>query len=246
MKPKPSTKTLPLRNPSRHLGFTLVEVMVVISIIAVLALVVVAMTRKIKQKALQTNALSSLRQVAVFSVAYSTEENGNINTYRWPTDKFEGTPSWIKNTFWGRLQPYIFTNLSSSDSNFGKNMTKSVESLFQADTSNKTYKGTAFAGPRTFADTSGVPMPFSFNQELYPFNEWKKTSSVRDPSQILYAVIGYGHFKLTHAEKYEPMVTNGTKNPNPIYYMPDRKVLASFVDGHVETLTVPISERNLK
>ena len=59
------------RNDNRNRGFTLVEVLVVITIIVVLAALVVVVTRNIKNKAFQANAMASLRQVAArFDKAY--------------------------------------------------------------------------------------------------------------------------------------------------------------------------------
>lgn len=240
-------RTIPSqRRLHSYKGFTLVELLIVIVIIAVLAALTLSLTRKIKAKAYQANALSSLRQVAAFSMAYSTENNGDINTMRWEQDPLEGKPSWIKNTFWGRLQPYIFADLSSADTRLQKDMKQRLDLLFSTSTTGTTMKASAIQGPKIYRDKSGLMVPFSFNANLYKWNTFIKTTSVRDTSQVLYAVYGRAFFSESNGQSYVPMVTDGTAGTSPIYYLDGGKVLGAFVDGHIETLTAPIEGRRFE
>jgi len=60
----------------RCYGFTLVELLVVIGIIAILASIVFAVTMRAKASALQTRCLSNVRQLAQATLMYASENSG--------------------------------------------------------------------------------------------------------------------------------------------------------------------------
>ncbi|MCE9612265.1 MAG: type II secretion system GspH family protein [Chthoniobacter sp.] len=76
----------------RHRGFTLMELLVVISIIAVLAAILMPVFGKMKRHANQTAGLSNMRQVAAAMLSYASEhdyelpgrESGASGQDRWP------------------------------------------------------------------------------------------------------------------------------------------------------------------
>jgi prepilin-type N-terminal cleavage/methylation domain-containing protein len=224
-------------SPDRR-GFTLVEMLVVITIIAVLAALTLVTTRNIKSRAYQANAMSSLRQVAAFNLAYATENNGDINTLRWPTDKLEG-PNWVRNSHWGRLQPYIFPDATGSDKVLQKAIKQGLDGLFNTDTA-KQMPGTALAGARIYRDKSSLALPFAFNKNLVPFEKFAKTSSFSDPSRILYFTYGNGMFDAEDGKAYAPMALTGEPVASNIYYFADKKAHGVFLDGHIESLQAPI------
>jgi prepilin-type N-terminal cleavage/methylation domain-containing protein len=244
-------------NPPRPHGFTLVELLVVITIIVILAAVVVVMTGKIKAKAYQVNAISSLRQVAAYSAAYSAENNGDINMLRYPSTAKEGTPSWIKNTFWGRLQPYMFPEISTSEAALQKDIKKRLDGLFKTDTAAGSasdpkgipMQGTVVSGSRMYRDSSGLAIPFGFNTNLLTYSTtapFTKISSFSDPSQVIYATYGFGLFSETDGQTYVKRPTTNTKPSNNIYYLDDGKALCAFLDGHIESLSPPIPARKFR
>lgn len=237
----PKTTSPPFQ---RQRGFTLVELLVVIVIIAVLAGLTFALVGKIKQKAYRATALSSLSQVATFNMAYATENNGNINTYRWPTDR-EESRNWIRTTFWGRLQPLMFSGLTGNDKAIQLGIKQGIESLFNTTLGSKAnpMPKTILAGSRVFGDTSGLPIPFAFNRNLYKFNDWVKLTSQQDPSQVLYMTYGSAHFDEADGRTYEPIPKVGEPVVSNIYYFEDKQTLGVFLDGHIESISAPIPTR---
>ena len=257
MKNKPFQIVILPRSPRRAGAFTLVELLVTITIILVLAALTMTVTQKIRASAYRANAMSALRQVAAYSVAYSTENNGDINMLRYPSAAKEGQPSWVKNSFWGRLQPYMFPDATGSDSVIQKELKKRLDGLFKTNTAaggsgdpNGTpMAGTALSGSRMYRDTSGLAIPFGFNTNLQSYSTtapFVKVSSFNDPSQIIYASYGYGLFDESDGKTYVKRPTNNSKPSNNIYYLDDRKALTAFLDGHIESLSAPIPSRRFK
>ena len=239
MKTEPIPTRIQLRRFNRIHGFTLVELLVVIVIIAVLAALTFSLTRKFKAKSYQANALSSLRQVAAFNIAYSTENNGDINTLRYAGDPKEGTP-WVSSTYWGRLQPYLFPDAASSNQGqLGRNLNQRMDQLFNTKDSDKMLN-TALGGSRIYHDTSGLPVPFAFNANLAPWGKFAKTSIFSDSSKILYLAYGFAMFNEDDGKTYEPMPLNGAPVKNNIYFLEDRKAMVAYLDGHVDLVQAPI------
>lgn len=228
-------------------GFTLVEMLVVITIIVALAAVALFATRSFKSKAYQANAMSALRQVAVFNMAYATENNGDINSLRWPTDPLEG-PNWIKNCHWGRLQPYMFPDATGSDTVLQKSIKQGLDALFNTNTAKSPVEmaGTALSGARIYRDKSGLVLPFTFNVNLVPWSKFAKTSSFANPSETLYFAYGNGMFNVEDGKAYVPMAMAGEAITSNIFFFDDKKALAAFLDGHIESLQAPIPDRKFE
>lgn len=227
----------------RRAGFTLVELLVTITIIVVLAALAFMVTGKLRSSAYRANAMSTIRQVTAFNLAYAAENNGDINSLRWETDPKEG-PNWVKNTFWGRLQPYMFPETAGSDKVLQQGLKQRLDGLFNTNTASKNgLPGTVLSGAKTYGDRSGLVVPFSFNKDVAPWNRFQKTTAFADPSQVLYFTYEFAMFDEADGRAYTPMAPSGQPVTNNIYYMDDHKAIAAFLDGHIESIQAPIPAR---
>lgn len=233
----------------RHRGFTLVELLVVITIIVVLAALATVGVGKIRNSAHQANAVSSMRQIGIANVAYYTENNGAINVIRDAGEKgaYEGAGGkWVSGSFMGRMQPYLFAGLETSDQKrLGEQITASMSQLL-GTSDLRTLAGTLFSGVPVTTDASGARNPLAINDRLRPkwgnANPPQRVSSYGYPSSILYITFGRYYFNPLLGETYTPLPGAGD-NRRTIYFAPDRKGIFGFLDGHVEMLSPPIPER---
>ncbi|MEO5713762.1 MAG: type II secretion system protein [Luteolibacter sp.] len=77
------------RNRSAGRGFTLVELLVVITIIIALAAVVMTVTRKVKEKAQASKHLSDLRQSGAMLLGVASEKNGRCSYFAGGAGNYE-------------------------------------------------------------------------------------------------------------------------------------------------------------
>lgn len=106
------------RRSARH-GFTLVELLVVITIILVLAAIVISVTRKVQQSAQASNRLSDVRQAGSMLLNLATENNGRCSFFA------GGNSAWEYRPYLILLKELSLTN--SKD--YNKNETNRVEVL---------------------------------------------------------------------------------------------------------------------
>ncbi len=249
-------KTLPSRpfpssvcrscGPSR--GFTLVELLVSILIVAILAVLVMAITGKLRERGRQATAINALRQIGSAQAAYSAENSGAINVMRDGAEAgtgHEGGPNaWVSNTFWGRLQPHLFGGIETNNQKLlATNIKASLATLFDT-TDLKTMKGTPFEGIKAYGDLSGISVPIAFNLSLRP--AWraapKKVASFGNPANTLYCTYGRYFIDKSHAKTYTPLPVGGSGSRG-IYFLPNKKAIVCFLDGHIETVGTPMPDR---
>lgn len=220
------------------------ELLVVIAIIIILVgLVIVGLTRA-TESARETKALVPLRTAAAAGMVYSVENNGQINTLKWPEDPLEGGGgAWVSNSFWGRLQPHIFTNITSTtQTKLGAEFKQKIGELFPTTNPSK-MTGTLMQGGSIYHDASGLPVPFAFNRYLYKWNNRVTVNEAGGPTGIIYMTYGWHLFDEKDASAYVEWPKDGTTPKNPIRYLSNQKVMAVYLDGHVEMLAPPIPKR---
>ena len=230
------------KNLNRLRGFTLVEVLVVISITAVLALVVALMTRRVKNSALQAKSLAALRQVGVGNMGFSTENSGDINVLLDGNDP-RHSGKYITKNFWGQLGPYLFTDVTLKDNGAsGKELRTRVEALLSTSDA-KTMAGTFQQGVPIYADSSGLPVPFAFSTNISQWGKFLKTTQYDNPSRVLYMSYGFYRFNEEDGAKYAPLPKIKSERVNNIDYFHSKSAAFTFLDGHVEILSPPIDKQ---
>jgi prepilin-type N-terminal cleavage/methylation domain-containing protein len=70
-------------------GFTLIEILIVVAIIAALAAIGMTLMKSVKGKAQQTNTLKKMKSLGVAFVAFTTDNNGVL-----PNEDSPGTDDW--------------------------------------------------------------------------------------------------------------------------------------------------------
>ncbi len=83
---------------SRRDGFTLIELMVVIAIIALLAGLLLPLVSRARDRALATSSLSNLRQLHILFVNYTVDHRGLF-----PTTTGNTTKDGVSGVFWRRV-----------------------------------------------------------------------------------------------------------------------------------------------
>lgn len=216
-------------------GYTLIELLVTITIIAIVAILSFAAFGRIREKARAVTAMASLRQVAALHTQYSTENFGNINTV-WGNSN-------ATNHFWGRFQPYYMGEFTSGS--YGEQNTQYKQAINQVlGTSDcSTMAGTPFSGTRIYHDVRGLPVPFSFNRNtvIFDLTKLRKMSEFPEPAQTLWACYGRWTFGVAEGSVHADFPTDGTPAAGAaqIYALPSKKVLGAFLDGRVEALDRP-------
>jgi prepilin-type N-terminal cleavage/methylation domain-containing protein len=245
----PATRP-PRRFSIRH-GFTLVELLVVIVIIVVLAAMVFVVTKNIRTRAYEANAVNTMRQMATFTTAYSTENNGNIHFLRDGSDPYV---NWVRNSFWDVLKPYFAPDVTGNDAPLKRELELRLASLFNSKDVN-TMAGTVLDGSRLYRDQSGLPIPFAFNRYVrgswgsrtgpQPATAFKRIQSFEDPSQTAYYTYGFYTFNESDTDTYASLPNTDPAGTSNIYWFGKDSTPVLFLDGHLEMLGVPIPDRRV-
>lgn len=224
----------PIRQADRRFsGFTLVELLVVIVIIASLAALTVTVVKSMNDKARQSSAVNAIKQVATANVAYGVDNNSRVN---------ESTATSVVDSFWGRLTPYLYSDMDTSDPvRMESQIVLRLENLFGSNdltTMAKTFQ----QGITGFEDEADLVLPFAFNYRLDPNHANNGGAAPRstlfpDTSQILHFCYGSGWVTANDVQSYVELPNDGATRTSPIDWFPSKTAAFIFLDGHLEMIS---------
>jgi len=240
-------------------AFTLIEVLVVVSIIGVLAVLIFAGVQRVSKSAQESRAVSALKTVTQAGLNFSADNNGIPAMIRWQGDPTLAlmpaqNRGYVLSSVWACTQPYLFPDIGVEPRNnatYANAIRDRLPKLFGMPRESFTQKPTRFGKGSPFegaqlmgGDWSGIPNPLAFNGKL---TAWGKDpvllQTVDSMAGTMYAAFGSGQFSSSDGAAYVPTATDGSSPTSRIYYLPSKRAIVSFLDGRVDFVTAPIDPK---
>ena len=226
-----NTHKFPSPKKSRHLGFTLVELMVVIVIVVILASLVFVGTTRVKNKAALVNTMNNMKQLATAAHSFSADNNGAIMD-TWQTESNGQKRQWSEHIL-VTMEPGL-AEKQNYKKDAGDSFARQVE-IFSDPA--------ALANAKAKLDTSGHNSwrTFAYNNRLGAFtpkepgkNPWKQGAKyvrhVMAPTKLIY----YTQPKPS-GSRFDYFTQPGdAKNGKIDFDLHKGKTPVGFFDGHVE------------
>jgi prepilin-type N-terminal cleavage/methylation domain-containing protein/prepilin-type processing-associated H-X9-DG protein len=192
----------------RDLGFTLLELLVVITVISTIAAMLLPALSAARRKAHATTCLHNLRQIGEITFMYCHDNNDRV-PFAWVDD-----PNPEVNSFYSLLTPIVLAADFDGYSDFDK-------AIYTCPTRGKE----ALVGPN--------PMKISYGMNAYNSIQFpdprtvKSTSVIKPAATLLTADISYMY-------NHPPIKTLG---PEQTGYKHDNRAMIGFFDGHISAVS---------
>jgi prepilin-type N-terminal cleavage/methylation domain-containing protein/prepilin-type processing-associated H-X9-DG protein len=224
--------------PTSHRGFTLIEILVVVSLIVILAGILFPVFAQVREKARQTTCLSNLRQVSQAMQLYADEYDTRLPP---AISREPGEAVYFPTTWMGLLVPYLKTPACFIDASSGR---RDVDWHHSNDLlKNYAYPPSRRAAGRPFGTAlwegiggfSGPPV--GDYREPAPS---RTQSEVARPTETIlvcdHKVFDWG---MADGKLYYPaprhLCERDLRLPDGVL-VPQGLINAAFVDGHVKAL----------
>ncbi len=223
---------VPARNSGRSAGFTLVELLVVVVIIAALAALGMTMTTQMKKRGEATRSVMNMRQIGAAVGVYMAENSNNLPAGREDVLSANGTP--VEGLHWHQTL-LLLTNPYMDLTRMGD------ETWWLA---NKPFV------KNPLANAKSLPQPFKPWWPGYAINlqivsnlglgggDWKPGGGGPQSKKVNLAMIPEpGRTPLVSPRGDWHYSTNDLLETGIKGFLVDGKLPILFVDGHVETMT---------
>jgi prepilin-type N-terminal cleavage/methylation domain-containing protein len=209
-----------------RLGFTLVELLTVVAIVAVLAGLLLAVIGRVRAGATNGKTLSNLRQLHQGAVTWAADNNGNFPVIHDSTHPLGDI--WV-NAIATVLYPEVVSKAGTANT-------------YVWNVWPKGYEGTVFRSPNAERGTNGAP---SFNRSIpsYGYNNKFTRSSGRNlmvrfsPSKTVMFADNDGKSHALVAVAYPGYGALNPRNGASAPYAGDGQAAVIYLDGHSEMLS---------
>ncbi len=221
-------------NIKRARGFTLVELLVTITIIIVLASLSTLAVAKMREKALTVTATKRISGLVIANTMYATENNGKyVASYSFDDESKPGTP-WHYNPEF--LLPLIGEELDIEDAVEFEGVDKLPEVVLDPIVvrAKKKY-------------WSRISASFAYNNENVPGGDWGNpgtsrghtVASVKNPSEQ-FAFITATDWIANYGGRFRwaSSPVEGKSEDSKIAYRHQNKAIVAYYDGHCDTKTI--------
>jgi prepilin-type N-terminal cleavage/methylation domain-containing protein/prepilin-type processing-associated H-X9-DG protein len=228
-----------IRRPHHSTGFTLVELLVSLSVLSVVVLIVVLAVNNVKQKASTTLALNRLKGLGQANAAFADDNAGKYVPVFGFDDQLNSKPAWFYNE--------EFLRRLTGDTGF----IRKVEEYEGMDGYPECILDpvTVEAKQRYWSRLSAS---FGYNQENMPGGDWGRPNTERSHStytipypartfQFITATDWTAKYSGRKLWKTKP--NEGRTQDGKIAFRHDGRAIAVFYDGHTKALTPEDIER---